>query len=384
MAEDAKGSKRKGLKRGLAIAAVVLFFWAAAAVQNSRRLTTTATDATVSTTTTVTSRDGRPSTELADPADETDVEADDGDGDGGGGESDSTDDRSPADCSVVVEEGDSLNQIAGDARVELAGLLDENALDVESVIHPGDRLDVCIGNDVDDVTGASRLAPPPAAVRRQQEHLNELFSPYRFAELVVDGDSGPLTRQLLCAARMGLGLTVTGAHMPESSADEAALFAATSLSIPEGAATSSDQWILIDNTCQVLFIGEGEELVNVYPTSTGSPGFETRRAQAVEAFRFDPALANDGWHDSSRFPTEVDDPRNGNMYKPIYFSNGQAIHGANYVPPDPQSKGCARTFPHHQDELIAWLGLEDITEATWQRELIGVTVTVQGDFRPAR
>ena len=286
------------------------------------------------------------------------------------------------DCSVTVTAGDSLGGIARAVDVELAGLMEENWLVDNDVIHPGDRLDVCIGNDVDDVTGASRLAPTPAAVRRQQRHLNELFSPYRFAALVVDGDSGPLTRQLLCAARMGLGMSVTATHMPEGGSDEEALLAATALSIPAGAATWSNKWILIDNTCQVFFTGEGDQLVNVYPTSTGSPGFETRRAQAVEAFRFDPALDNGGWHDSSRFPTSADDPQNGNMYKPIYFNNGQAIHGANYVPPEPRSKGCARTFPHHQDELIAWLGLGDITEATWQRGEIGVTVTVQGDYRP--
>ena len=61
----------------------------------------------------------------------------------------------------------------------------------------------------------------------------------------------------------------------------------------------------------------------------------------------------------------------------------QAIHGAGYVPPNPRSKGCARMFTWHQDTLLAWLGLDDTTEATWQRGRIGVTVTVQGDHRPA-
>jgi hypothetical protein len=77
----------------------------------------------------------------------------------------------------------------------------------------------------------------------------------------------------------------------------------------------------------------------------------------------------------------IDNPLNGNMYKPIYFNGGQAIHGANYVPPTPRSKGCARTFPLHQDELIRWLGIDGLTEATWNSSAIGVTVTVQGAFR---
>ena len=69
------------------------------------------------------------------------------------------------------------------------------------------------------------------------------------------------------------------------------------------------------------------------------------------------------------------------MYKPIYFNDGEAIHGAGYVPPTPRSKGCARTFPLHQDELISWLGLADVTEAIWQTATIGLRVTVQGKYR---
>ena len=49
----------------------------------------------------------------------------------------------------------------------------------------------------------------------------------------------------------------------------------------------------------------------------------------------------------------------------------------------PRSKGCARLFPWHQDRLLRWLGLDDITEATWNASDLDVTVTVQGDFRPS-
>ncbi len=297
--------------------------------------------------------------------------------------------RDPS-CVVTVAAGDSLSKIADDAAaadtdgITVAAIRDENWLADGHVIHPGDELDICIGNDIDDVTGASRLPPGPEAVRRQQEALNELFDPYTIAELAVDGDSGPLTQQMLCAARMGLGLRVSVSHMSEDSPEEADLFEAESLSIPNGAAVWANRWILVDKTCQVVFIGEGDDrIVDIYPTSTGEPGFETRNVEAVSAFRFDPALDNDGWHDSSRFPVSVDNPQNGNMYKPIYFDNGQAIHGADFVPPVPRSKGCARLFPWHQDELIAWLGLDDVTEPTWRESQIGATVTVQGDYRPA-
>ena len=118
------------------------------------------------------------------------------------------------------------------------------------------------------------------------------------------------------------------------------------------------------------------------PTPTGEPEFPTHNVQALRAYRYDPALDNDGWHDSANFPSAVDNPLNGNMYKPLYFNGGQAIHGANVVPPDPRSKGCARMFPWHQDRLLTWLGLDEVADATWSPGRINVTVTVQGDYRP--
>lgn len=285
-------------------------------------------------------------------------------------------------CVVTVLVGDFLARIAGridDASIE--GIVAENHLVDGHVLHPGDVLDVCIDNDVDDITGASLVAADAAVVRRQQTKLNELFAPYRFVDLVIDGDSGPLTRQLLCAARLGLGLPATGAHMADGSAEEETLFAANSLSLPDGVATSAEKWILIDKTCQVMFTGEGDQLVNIYPTSTGESGHATTNVNSVKAFRFNPALETEGWHDSTSFPVAADNPLNGNMYKPIYFNDGEAIHGAGYVPPTPRSKGCARTFPLHQDELISWLGLADVTEAIWQTATIGLRVTVQGEYQ---
>ncbi len=287
-------------------------------------------------------------------------------------------------CVITVESGDFLraivDRIGGDLTVD--GLKEENWLDDDHVIHPGDRLDVCVGNDMDDVTGASRLPPPADAVMIQQRKLNELFEPYAIPELLVDGISGPLTRQLLCAARVGLGLPASTGNLPAGSADEELLLAADSISIPAGAATWARRWILVDETCQVIFTGEGAaRIVEVFPTSTGEPGHETHNVQAVAAYRYDPAIDNDGWHDSSRYPADVDNPLNGNMYKPLYFNGGQAIHGADVVPPDPRSKGCARLYPWDQDSLIEWLGLAELTEVTWQKRQIDATVTVQGEYR---
>ena len=80
------------------------------------------------------------------------------------------------------------------------------------------------------------------------------------------------------------------------------------------------------------------------------------------------------------FPVDIDNPLNGNMYKPLYFDGGQAIHGANNVPTTPQSKGCARLRPGDQDLLIGWLGLADAEGPTNSADRINVTVNVQGAY----
>jgi hypothetical protein len=217
-------------------------------------------------------------------------------------------------------------------------------------------------------------------VQEQQTKLNELFAGLGIRELLVDGISGPVTRQRLCAARLALGLPVSTEDMAPDSAEEQALMAATAIPVPFTTAALSQRWILIDRTCQVMFVGMGAETLSfVFPTSTGQPGYETRDQDRSRAFKFNPALANGGWHNSLTYPAAEDNPLNGNMYKPLYFDNGQAIHGANNVPTSPASKGCARLRVEHHEMLINWLGLAD-SGPTSNRDRINVTVNVQGAY----
>jgi len=294
-----------------------------------------------------------------------------------------------ADCVVRVQPGESLSLIADsrdDELVTVATIRAENGLP-DDLIQPDQLLDVCIDNGLDDITGEQRLERNQAIVDEetaesvvvQQAKLNELFVPFGFPEMPVDGISGPVTRRSLCAARLALGLPVSRADMEPGSPEMEALLATPALPTPPNMA-SDGRWIFIDLTCQVLITGEGPNLVNVFPTSTGEQDYETRLQERTRAFRFDPALQNDGWHNSTDFPVEVDNPLNGNMYKPLYFDGGQAIHGANNVPTSPQSKGCARLRPSHQDQLIAWLALADADGPTNSRDRINATVTVRGDY----
>lgn len=294
------------------------------------------------------------------------------------------------DCVVEVRSGDSLGAIADsydDETITVANVRAENGIEGET-IYPGQLLDICVDNGLDDVTGSERErnaavveSEERAGVQAQQEKLNELFAGLGIRDLLVDGISGPVTEQRLCAARLSLGLPVTLGDMEPGSADEKALMAAETLNPPFTTALNSDRWILIDRTCQMMFVGSGADQLNfVFPTSTGEAGFETRDQDRSRAFRYDPALDNDGWHDSTDYPVPIDNPLSGNMYRPLYFDGGQAIHGANNVPTTPQSKGCARLRPGDQDALIAWLGLADADGPTNSSDRINVTVNVQGEY----
>ena len=260
----------------------------------------------------------------------------------------------------------------------------ENGLIIEEPIQPEQLLDVCVDNGVNDISGEAITERNAALlsidVQEQQTRLNELFAGLGIRELLVDGVSGPVTRQRLCAARLALGLPVSTADMVPGSEEEQWMMAAPSLAVPLTSAVLSERWILIDRTCQVMFVGAGPgQLAFVFPTSTGEPGHDTRDQDRSPVFRFNPALDNGGWHNSSVYPVAEDNPFNGNMYKPLYFDRGQAIHGANNVPTSPQSKGCARLRVEHQDMLLAWLGL---SEPTSSRGAINVTVNVQGTWTP--
>lgn len=295
-------------------------------------------------------------------------------------------------CVVEVAAGDSLSLIADrfdDDTVTVPAIRTENAI-VGDDIDAGDFIDVCVANGINDVTGEQRTEADAVAVatltavEAQQRQLNVLFAPLGTPPLLVDGVSGRVTRQRLCAARLALGLPVSTTDMLAGSPEEQALMTATSLPIPFSSAALSPRWILIDQTCQIMFGGSGTtQLAFAFPTSTGLPEFPTRLQDRSRVFKYNPVLENGGWHDSTTYPAAEDNPVNGNMYKPLYFDRGLAIHGALNVPTDPQSHGCARLRVEHQELLIAWLGLGDATGPIYDKNRINVTVNVQGQFIPA-
>lgn len=290
-------------------------------------------------------------------------------------------------CVVRVEAGQGLLEIVDefdDLSVDGQTVIAENGL-ASDALEPGQLLDVCVDNGLNDIDGSARTERNAVIVRRevevQQAKLNELFDGYGIRELTVDGISGPVTRQRLCAFRLAVGLPVSTEDMIGASPEEKQLMATDTLPIPFTSAILSERWILIDETCQIMFVGVGtDHLQFVFPTSTGLDEFPTRPQNRSRAFKYNSASHNGGWHDSLTYPAAEDNPLNGNMYRPLYFDGGQAIHGANNVPRSPASHGCARLRLQHMDMLIAWLGLGDVTGATYNDGRINVTVNVQGQY----
>jgi hypothetical protein len=286
----------------------------------------------------------------------------------------------------------------GEGLFTVVGRFDHEMLDVDTIIAenelasdaitPGQLLDVCVDNGLNDIDGTPRSGPNAAVAARaeitdQQQHLNRLFVPLGMRELLVDGRSGPATGQRLCAFRVAVGFPASTHAMTAASDEMTLLQAIEQLPVPPDAATDSTRWILIDQTCQTMFIGNGDNHIEyVFATSTGDTEHPTRDQSRSAVFKYNPATDNDGWHDSTEYPAPEDNPLNGNMYKPLYFDAGQAIHGANNVPNFPASKGCVRLQVHEQDQLIAWLGLDGRDEVTWGADQIGVTVDVRGRWNP--
>ncbi len=294
-------------------------------------------------------------------------------------------------CVVQVAPGESLSLIADrfdDDTVRVDTIQAENDL-VDDTLQPDQLLDVCVDNGLDDRTGEARepnqalvAEATMANVEIQQAKLNELFAGYGIADLPIDGVSGSVTRQRLCAARLGLGLPPSTLDMVAGSEEEQVLMAAAQLNIPFSAPVEEERWALVDQTCQIMFVGAGnQQLQFIFPTSTGAPGFETRLQDRSKVYRYDPAFENEGWHDSTEFPAPEDNPINGNMYKPLYFDGGLAIHGANNVPTNPQSKGCARLRLENHNMLLDWLGIGTVTTPIGGSSF-NLTVRIEGAYVP--
>ena len=177
-----------------------------------------------------------------------------------------------------------------------------------------------------------------------------------------------------------LGLPISRDDMVPGSPEEQSLMAADRRCRSRRAPRSARRWALIDQTARSCSSARARTgIVFVFPTSTGQAEFPTRDQDASRVFRYDPAPRTTAGTTASTTRSAGDNPLNGNMYKPIYFDDGQAIHGANNVPTEP---GQPRLRPAARRPtrtlLIGWLGLADDGGQIWDADRIDFTVRVPG------
>lgn len=182
-----------------------------------------------------------------------------------------------------------------------------------------------------------------------------------------DGKYGLTTRQAVMAFQKYAGLDPTGSVDPTT-----AMFL-TEITERARATAGHGDMVEVDKTRQLIFIVQDGLTIWVLNTSTGSgkeysevnkndptkieTGTSITRSGTFDVYRERP----EGWWEGDL----------GEIYRPKYFSGGQAIHGSNSIPNYPASHGCVRVSVPAMDMI-------------WASGLVprGTTVWVHGDDPP--
>lgn len=166
----------------------------------------------------------------------------------------------------------------------------------------------------------------------------------------VDGKIDARTRRALCAYRDLTGVKATRA-LP--SAELIRRIEATT-ELPRLPRALRKAKALVSLTCQTTYVTDlDRHVLRVLPVSTGKDrGFHATRTGFKRVY-----WKYNDWQASTLFPEP--DGRPG-LYRPIYFDRGIAFHGVRKpIRAFPQSHGCVRTWPKHQDWLYPRLKVRD-------------------------
>lgn len=177
------------------------------------------------------------------------------------------------------------------------------------------------------------VKPAPTTPINVERNLAKLGLPVG----AVDGHYGDETRRAICAWRDISGSTP---HRGLPSASEAAAIA-NARGLPR-AHSGMVNGMNISKTCQAGFWVESGRYKRVVPATTGMAGKETRNGN-WRIFR----SISSTWEESNLYPGAM-------MYRSMYFSGGQAIHGSvtdSLVGPRPASSGCVRMLHRDVDAL---------------------------------
>lgn len=176
-----------------------------------------------------------------------------------------------------------------------------------------------------------------------QKRTELLLSRAGFPVGIVDGIYDTDTRRALCLWRDYSG-RMASRRLP-SLKERFLLATVVTPKVPTRLVTG----INISRTCQTVSLvaysnyRKARYFVKFFKASTGQPGFETRTG----TFRIY-SQTND-WLESNVYPGAM-------MYKPKFFSGGQALHGSasdSLVLPYPASHGCIRLLHSAVDYLWA-------------------------------
>jgi peptidoglycan hydrolase-like protein with peptidoglycan-binding domain len=146
-----------------------------------------------------------------------------------------------------------------------------------------------------------------------------------------DGHYGPADTDAVIAFQKVHGLDRTGRATPDVLAALATASDPAPL-VPGGGAMRVE----VDVHRQVLLLYEHDTLVRVLPVSTGSGHHYCENGDCGDA------LTPSGSYAVGRKVLGADKSPLGQLYNPLYFNGGIAIHGFPDVPTYPASHGCVR------------------------------------------
>jgi hypothetical protein len=172
-----------------------------------------------------------------------------------------------------------------------------------------------------------------AAVQAIQERLMEL----RYDITEAEGQFGDQTYHAVMAFQKANGLSRTGRVGPQTLA---ALDSATDPEpmLPTGGANRVE----VDLKRQILMIWENDELYRIISVSSGNNKDFCSFDPETEETSCDKAVTPTGSFRIQRRWVGWRESRLGELYNPLYFSGGYAIHGSLSVPASPASHGCVR------------------------------------------
>ena len=154
----------------------------------------------------------------------------------------------------------------------------------------------------------------------------------------ADGEYGLTTSQAVMAFQKFVGLEATGR------VNQATAEALTTAEWRAHGLADAGTLIEIDKDKQLLFIVHDGRTVWIFNTSTGDgQPYEEEDKNTPGEVQTGVSITRNGLHAVYRERAEGWwEGDLGKIYRPKYFSGGQAVHGSNNVPNYPASHGCVR------------------------------------------